>query len=321
MGRGWQSGTFLYADISFAEKECVVLCNALDAILNGKRRPLAIAGGVESMTQIPMGGDRPTPNPELMASRPEIYVTMGMTSENVANRFDVSRQAQDAFAASSHKKAAAAIANGSFNDEIIPVQTRVYRDGEWQQVTVNTDDGVRADTSVEVLAKLRPAFAKKGTATAGNSSQVSDGAAATLVMARETAQANNLDVLGIMRSYCVVGVDPEVMGIGPAKAIPVAIEKAGISLSDVGLFEINEAFASQAVYCVQHLGIDSEKVNIKGGAIALGHPLGCTGAKLTATLLHEMKRSNIRYGVVSMCIGGGMGAAAVFENETARPQT
>jgi len=276
---------------------------------------VAIAGGVESMTQIPMGGDRPSPNPAIMADNPGLYTPMGITSENVAKRFGVSRAEQDAFAASSHAKAAAAIAAGRFADEIVPVSTRVYDNGAWKDVTISIDDGVRADTTVEGLAALKPAFAKDGTTTAGNSSQMSDGAAAVLVMAREVAQAHGLPILGVLRSYAVVGVDPDIMGVGPAHAIPKAVQKAGIAVGDVGVFEINEAFASQAVYCVRELGIDTAKVNRNGGAIALGHPLGCTGAKLTASLLHEMQRTGARYGVVSMCIGGGMGAAAVFERE------
>ncbi len=276
---------------------------------------VALTGGVESMSQIPMGGDRPSPNPSLMESAPEIYTPMGITSENVAKRFNVSRQDQDAFAASSHHKAAAAQAAGRFDEEIVPVSTRVFGDGKWKDVVVKADDGVRADTTAQGLGALKPAFAQDGASTAGNSSQVSDGAAATVIMSREKAESLGLTALGVLRAYAVVGVDPEIMGIGPAKAIPAAVAKAGIALSDVDLFEINEAFASQAVYCVRELGIDAEKVNVNGGAIALGHPLGCTGAKLTATLLHEMKRRGSRYGVVSMCIGGGMGAAAVFERE------
>ena len=274
---------------------------------------VAIAGGVESMTQIPMGGDRPSPNPAIMADNPGLYTPMGITSENVAKRFGVSRAEQDAFAASSHAKAAAAIAAGRFADEVVPVSTRVYDNGAWKDVTISIDDGVRADTTAEGLAALKPAFAKDGTTTAGNSSQMSDGAAAVLVMAREVAQAHGLPILGVLRSYAVVGVDPDIMGVGPAHAIPKAVQKAGIAVGDVGVFEINEAFASQAVYCVRELGIDTAKVNRNGGAIALGHPLGCTGAKLTASLLHEMQRTGARYGVVSMCIGGGMGAAAVIE--------
>jgi acetyl-CoA acyltransferase len=276
---------------------------------------VALTGGVESMTRIPMGGQKPAPNPVLIEEHPEIFITMGTTSENVCSRFDVSRETQDAFAVSSHKKAAAAIAQGKFDDEIIPVDTRIWKGGGWKDVTISMDDGVRGDSNVASLAKLRAVFAKNGSTTAGNASQMSDGAAATLVMAREKADELGLEQLGVMRSFVVVGVDPAIMGIGPAVAIPKAVAKAGISLDDVEVFEINEAFASQAVYCVRELGIDPERVNPNGGAIALGHPLGCTGAKLTATLLHEMKRRGSRYGVVSMCIGGGMGAAAVFERE------
>ena len=276
---------------------------------------VAIAAGVESMTMIPMGGDRPSPNPTLMAEQPDIYVTMGMTSENVCSRFGVPRAEQDAFAVTSHQKAAAAIATGRFTDEIVPVKTRSFDGKAWTDVTISIDDGVRADTSVEGLGKLRAVFSKTGASTAGNSSQTSDGAAAVLVMAREKAEALGLTPLGVLRSYAVVGVPADIMGIGPAKAIPKAVAKAGISVADVDLFEINEAFASQALYCVRELGLDAEKVNVNGGAIALGHPLGCTGAKLTATLLHEMARRGSRYGIVSMCIGGGMGAAAVFERE------
>jgi len=276
---------------------------------------VALTGGVESMTQIAMGGGRPTPNPGLMETHPELYSPMGITSENVARRFEVTREQQDAFAASSHQKAAAAISGGKFKDEIVPVATRVFNGGEWHDVTVDTDEGVRADTTAEGLARLRPVFHVKGTTTAGNASQMSDGAAATVIMSREKAEELGLAILGVLRSYAVVGVPPDIMGIGPAKAIPAALKQAGIEVDAVDVFEINEAFASQAVYCVRELGIDVDKVNVNGGAIALGHPLGCTGAKLTATLLYEMKRRDSRYGVVSMCIGGGMGAAAVFERE------
>lgn len=276
---------------------------------------VALTGGVESMSQIPMGGDRPSPNPKIMAEHPEIYEPMGITSENVAKRFGVSRADQDAFAVASNQKAAAAIAAGKFTDEIVPVVTQVFDGKGWREVTVNIDDGARADTTIEGLARLKPAFATDGASHAGNSSQMSDGAAATLIMSREKAESLGLEVLGVLRSYAVVGVDPEIMGIGPAVAIPKALEKAGISTGDVDVYEINEAFASQALYCVRELGLDQSRVNVNGGAIALGHPLGCTGAKLTATLLHELKRRDARYGVVSMCIGGGMGAAAVFERE------
>lgn len=275
----------------------------------------ALTGGVESMTMIAMGGDRPSPNPSLMENNPAAYTPMGLTSENVAEKFSVSRQEQDEFAVSSHKKAIAAISEGRFKDEIVPVETRVYKGGKWEDITVDTDSGPRQDTSPEGLAKLRPAFKVGGTTTAGNSSQMSDGAAATLLMSKDKAESLGLKPLGTLLSYRVVGVPPEIMGIGPAHAIPAAVEAAGLTIDQIDLFEINEAFASQSVYCVRNLGIDPSKVNVNGGAIALGHPLGCTGAKLTATLLHQMKRDGKRYGVVSMCIGGGMGAAAVFEAE------
>ncbi len=275
---------------------------------------VAITGGVESMSLIPMGGQRPSPNPDVMADSPGVFAPMGITSENVTTRFGVARADQDAFALASNEKALAAIAEGRFLDEIVPIQARVWQDGKWTTKTVDTDEGPRAST-LEGLAKLKPVFAANGASTAGNSSQTSDGAAATLVMARERAAALGLPVLAVLRSYAVVGVDPEIMGVGPRYAIPKAVEKAGIRLEDVEIFEINEAFASQALYCVRELGLDPARVNVNGGAIALGHPLGCTGAKLTATLLHEMRRRRVRWGVVSMCIGGGMGAAAVFERE------
>ena len=286
------------------------------ASINAGWMDVALTGGVESMSTIPMGGDRPSPNPTIMTHQPEVFITMGQTSENVARTHGVSREEQDAFAVESHAKAAAAIEAGRFADEIVPVDTRVYVNGKWHDQTIDIDDGVRVGTNAQALGKLRAVFSKNGTTTAGNSSQVSDGAAATLVMSRAKAEEAGLQVLGVMRSYSVIGVDPTMMGIGPAEAIPSALSKAGLQVEDIDLFEINEAFASQAVYCVRTLGIDPERVNPNGGAIALGHPLGCTGAKLTATLLHEMKRRKSRYGVVSMCIGGGMGAAAVFERES-----
>ncbi|MFT7519642.1 MAG: acetyl-CoA acyltransferase [Kiritimatiellia bacterium] len=292
------------------------LAQGASAIIAGWQ-DVVLSGGVESMSVVAMGGQKPSPNPDLMRDRPETFTPMGITAENVANRYEVSRADQDAFAVSSHNKALAAQADGKFDDELVPITTRVYKNGVWHDIVHSADEGPRAGSTVQVLGKLRPVFAARGSVTAGNSSQVSDGAAATVITSREYAEANDLSILGVLRSYQVVGVDPEVMGIGPAIAIPKALAKAGLTLDDIGLFEINEAFASQAVYCVRELGIDVSKVNVNGGAIALGHPLGCTGAKLTATLLHEMKRQNIRYGIVSMCIGGGMGAAAVFENPNA----
>ena len=259
-----------------------------------------------------MGGQKPSPHPGLMATRPEAYTPMGITAELVAQKYGISRQAQDAFAYASHQKAIAAIQGGKFADEIIPLTTRLWNEG-WRDLVFAQDEGPRSDTSLEGLAKLKPAFKTDGTATAGNSSQTSDGAAATILMARDVAESLGLPILGVLRSYQVAGVPPEIMGIGPVAAIPKALAKAGIKLEDVDLFELNEAFAAQSLAVVQELGMDPAKVNVNGGAIALGHPLGCSGAKLVATLLHEMPRRKARYGVVSMCIGGGMGAAAVFE--------
>jgi acetyl-CoA acyltransferase len=277
-----------------------------------------IAGGVESMSMIPMGGHKIAPNPWLVENRPEIYMSMGITAEQVANRFGVSRAEQDTFALSSHQKAAKAIAEGKFKEEIVPVTVQerfLDKNNKVQvrEVIFDTDEGVRPDTTLEKLAALKPAFHPQGSVTAGNSSQTSDGAAAVMVMSEEKARELGLKPILRYKSFAVAGVDPDIMGIGPVYAIPKALKLAGISLDQVGLFEINEAFASQAVYVIRELGIDPEKVNVNGGAIALGHPLGCTGAKLTVTLMNEMKRRGTRYGVVSMCIGGGMGAAGVFE--------
>jgi acetyl-CoA acyltransferase len=282
------------------------------AILAGWQ-DVVLAGGVESMTQIAMGGQKPSPNPKLMAERPEAYTPMGITAENVAEQFHVSREDMDAFAVKSNAKAIDAIESGRFKDEIVPMDVKVFKDGAWVDHTFDTDEGPRAST-VESLAKLRTPFKAKGSVTAATSSQMSDGAAAVVIMDRAKAEERGLNVLGVLRSFQVVGVPPEIMGVGPLYAIPKAVEAAGLTLDDIDVFEINEAFASQAMYCIRELGIDMDKVNPNGGAIALGHPLGATGARMTATLLHEMKRRNARYGIVSMCIGGGMGAAAVYEN-------
>lgn len=279
---------------------------------------VVIAGGVESMSHVPMTGFKASPNPRIVEEMPEVYIAMGHTAENVASRFGVSREDQDAFAASSHAKAAKAIAEGRFKDEIVPVKV------EWRNVddqggmqtktrTFDTDEGVRPDTTPDILAKLKPAFKQGGSVTAGNASQMSDGAAAAVLMSKERADALGLKPLATFRSFALAGVDPEIMGVGPVEAIPKALRMAGIGLDDVKLFEINEAFASQCVHVVRELGIDEGKVNVNGGAIALGHPLGCTGAKISATLIHELRRRGGGCGVVSMCIGGGMGAAGVFE--------
>lgn len=277
-----------------------------------------LAGGAESMSLIPMGGHVIKPNLKLVEHAPEYYMSMGHTAEEVARRFGITREDQDAFAVRSHERAAKALAEGKFDDEIVPVEV-VMRDlgpdNKVQEKTVlfKQDEGVRPGTSMEVLAKLKPAFSLKGSVTAGNSSQMSDGAASVLVMDHDKAKAEGLKPLAKFRSFAVAGVEPEIMGVGPVKAVPKALELAGLQLSDIGLFELNEAFASQSIQVIRELGLDEDKVNVNGGAIALGHPLGCTGTKLTLSLIHEMKRRNVQFGVVTMCIGGGMGAAGVFE--------
>ncbi|MFC7679129.1 acetyl-CoA C-acyltransferase [Paenibacillus sp. GCM10028914] len=277
-----------------------------------------VAGGVESMSHVPMTGFKPAPHPGLVEMMPEVYMGMGHTAEEVARRFRVSREDQDAFAVSSHRKAAAAIREGKFRDEIVPVNVKLTTSDEQGQIrskefTFDTDEGVRPDTSLAVLSRLKPAFALGGTVTAGNASQTSDGAAAVAVMSREKAEELGLTPLATFRSFALAGVDPEIMGVGPVEAIPKALSMAGITLDQVGLFEINEAFSSQCLHIIRELGIDENIVNVNGGAIALGHPLGCTGAKLTTSLISELGRRGGGYGVVSMCIGGGMGAAGVFE--------
>ena len=277
-----------------------------------------LAGGAESMSLVPMPGHVIKPNSRLVEEAPEYYMSMGHTAEEVANRYGVSREEQDAFAVESHKRAAQAIKEGKFKDEIVPVEVTERFVGknnkiEERTITFDTDEGVRPGTTMEVLAKLRPAFSVTGSVTAGNSSQMSDGAASVLLMDREKAVAEGLTPLLKFRSFAVAGVEPEVMGIGPVEAVPKALKLAGLELSDIGIFELNEAFASQSVEVIKTLGLDPEKVNVNGGAIALGHPLGMTGTKLTLSIMHEMKRRNEQFGVVTMCIGGGMGAAGVFE--------
>lgn len=260
-----------------------------------------VAGGVESMTAVPMGGHRPRPHPATVRTNPALFTPMGSTAEIVAERYGISRADQDAFAYESHQRALAAARAGRFSDEIVPFGG------------LDEDEGPREDTSIDALSRLRPVFQTDGSVTAGTSSQVSDGAAAAVVMSEERAAELGVEILGTFRGFTAVGVEPDEMGIGPAAAIPRLLEMTGVSLSDVALVELNEAFAAQALYCIRALDLDPERVNVNGGAIALGHPLGCTGAKLTATLLHELKRRAARYGIVSMCIGGGMGAAALFE--------
>lgn len=278
----------------------------------------AIAGGAESMSLIPMMGHVVRPNVKLAETAPEYYMGMGHTAEEVAKKYGISREDQDAFAVRSHQKAAKAIQEGKFVDEIVPVevtQRTVGNDNKLVERTIqfSQDEGVRPDTNLQSLAKLRPAFSVTGSVTAGNASQTSDGAAALMIMDREKAEALGLKPLAKFRSFAVGGVPPEIMGVGPVVAVPKAVKLAGLELSDINLFELNEAFASQSLQVIRELGLDEEKVNVNGGAIALGHPLGCTGAKLTLTLIHELKRRNQQFGVVTMCIGGGMGAAGVFE--------
>ncbi|XP_072972106.1 3-ketoacyl-CoA thiolase 2, peroxisomal-like [Typha angustifolia] len=279
---------------------------------------IGIGAGLESMSASSVaweGSVNPKVNSFQQAQ--DCLLPMGITSENVAHRYGVNRQEQDQAAVESHRRAAAATASGKFRDEIVPVATKIVdpKTGEEKQVTISVDDGIRPETSVSGLAKLKAVFKKDGSTTAGNSSQVSDGAGAVLLMRRDVANKKGLPILGVFRSFAAVGVDPSVMGIGPAVAIPAAVKSAGLQIEDIDLFELNEAFASQFVYCCKKLQLDREKVNVNGGAIALGHPLGATGARCVATLLNEMKRrgKDCRFGVVTMCIGSGMGAAAVFE--------
>jgi acetyl-CoA acyltransferase len=290
---------------------------AAERIMLGHSQTI-IAGGVESMSMVPMMGNTIRPNATLAETAPQYYMGMGHTAEQVAMKYGISREDQDAFAVRSHANAAAAIAAGKYNDEIVPVEvTKRYVDenNKPQQKTFmfEMDEGVREGTNLETLAKLRPAFNARGTVTAGNSSQTSDGAGALLVMDREVAEAQGLKPLAKFRSFAVGGVPPEVMGIGPIVAIPKALKLAGLSIEDIDLWELNEAFASQSIQVIRHLGIDINKVNVNGGAIALGHPLGATGSILTIKMIHELKRQGKQFGVVTMCIGGGMGAAGVFE--------
>lgn len=290
---------------------------AAERIMLGQSEAI-IAGGVESMSMVPMMGNTIRPNFKLAETAPQYYMGMGHTAEQVAVKYGVSREDQDAFAVRSHEKAAAAIAAGKFIDEIVPVEVVkrfVDGNGKYQEKTVlfEMDEGVRTGTSMEVLGKLRPAFSVKGSVTAGNASQTSDGAASVLVMDREIAEGKGLKPIAKFRSFAVGGVPPEVMGIGPIEAVPKALKLAGLSIEDIDLWELNEAFASQSLQVIRHLGLEMDKVNVNGGAIALGHPLGATGSVLTLRLMNELKRQGKQFGVVTMCIGGGMGAAGVFE--------
>ena len=294
-----------------------------------------VAGGTESMTMVPMGGNKVSPNPWLVDHNPDAYINMGLGTENIARKFGITREQADQFSVESHQKALAAIAAGHFKEETVPVEVKMTAvangngsslgnasgsaksksaaKAATQTFTFETDEGPRADTSMEALAKLKPAFHVKGTVTAGNSSQMSDGAAAAVVMSEERAKALGLQPMARFVAYATAGVLPEEFGIGPVAAIPKALKLAGLSLNDIAVFELNEAFAAQSLAVIQQAGLDPRRVNPNGGAIALGHPLGCTGAKLTATILRELQRRNARYGMVTMCIGGGMGAAGILE--------
>jgi acetyl-CoA acyltransferase len=277
-----------------------------------------VAGGVESMSMIPMGGNVIRPNPTLADQWPDYFLSMGLTAENLAQKYSISREEADSFSLGSHQKALAAISEGRFKDEVVPLQIHsVELDAKGKAAkrerTFETDEGPRADTSAEGLAKLRPAFHARGTVTAGNSSQTSDGAAAAIVMSSDKAKELGIKPVAKFIAYATAGVSPDFMGIGPVAAIPKALKIAGLSLEQIDLIELNEAFAAQALAVIKELGINQDKVNVNGGAIALGHPLGCTGAKLTATILSEMQRRQVRYGMVTMCVGGGMGAAGIFE--------
>ena len=294
-----------------------IMIGAADAI---------VAGGTESMSMVPMGGNKISPNPTLVDSYPDVYLSTGLVAENHAREFNISREEQDAFALRSHQRALAAIEAGRFADEITPLTFKVVNNAtnvgadvkvgphpSTRDVTFATDEGPRRDTSESELAKLRPAFHANGTVTAGNTSQTSDGAAAVLVTSADFAKAHGLEPLARFVTYTTAGVEPERFGLGPVPAIRKALKATGLTLDDIGLVELNEAFAAQVLACLRELPIDSDKLNVNGGAIALGHPLGCTGAKLTATLLYEMRRRKSRYGLVTMCVGGGMGAAGIFE--------
>ncbi len=295
--------------------------SGLQAIAYGAERimlgaaAVAIAGGTESMSMVPMGGNKVSPNPGLIDTYPDVYLSTGLVAENHARESGISRDAQDAFALESHRRAMAAIEAGRFTAEIVPLTVAtVGTDGTGRrEFSFDTDEGPRGDTSAAALAKLRPAFHASGTVTAGNSSQISDGAAAVVITSAEYARAHGLTPLARFVAYATAGVAPELFGIGPVPAIKKALKIAGLTLDQIDLIELNEAFAAQVLACLKELPIDSAKLNVNGGAIALGHPLGCTGAKLTATLLHEMQRRGSTYGLVTMCVGGGMGAAGIFE--------
>jgi len=296
---------------SIATAAHTIGCGAADVI---------VAGGVEFMSFVPIMGLTPSPNPYIAEHQPGVFTSMGLTAENVAERFNIPREDQDRFALRSHENAARTIKEGKFRDEILPVRARVpdvTPDGKptYKEVVFDTDEGVRFDTSLEALSKLKPVFRSDGVVTAGNSSQTSDGAAAVVVMSRQKAEEKGLKPMAVFRAHAVAGVPPDIMGVGPLYAVPKALKLAGLSLDEMDLIELNEAFAAQALYVIRELGMNFERVNVNGGAVAMGHPLGCTGTKLTTTILYEMARRKARYGLVTMCIGFGMGAAGVFERE------
>ena len=306
----------------FCSSGLQTIVQASQAIATGTA-DVVVAGGAESMSQVPMSGFFFQPDPETTNEDIDTYISMGLTGENVAERYNVSREDQDRFALRSHERAVDAIDHGRFEDEIVPLdveETHYHavngHKGETttQSTTLEVDEGPRRDTSLEVLSQLPAAFKKSGTVTPGNASQRSDGGAASVVMSEHRMNELGVDPLGRIRGFAVAGVAPDVMGIGPVEAIPKALDQTGLSLDDIGLVELNEAFAAQSLAVIREVGLDEDIVNVNGGAIALGHPLGCTGAKLTATLLHEMVRREVRYGICTMCVGGGMGAAGVIEN-------
>ncbi len=285
---------------------------AADAIRAGQK-DIVIAGGVESMSMVEMGGNKLIADPALMDMMPNAYMAMGTTAEVVARRYNITREEQDEFAYHSHMKAVAAIEAGKFKDEIVPLTVRRLEGGEWKEFVFDTDEGPRKDTTIEALARLKPVFDPRGTVTAGNASQINDGFAAVVVMSLEKARELGLEPIAFVRDWVAVGVDPDEMGVGPAYAVPALLERSGLSIEDIDLVEINEAFASQSVYCVKKIPLDPERTNVNGGAIATGHPLGATGAILTVKILGELRRRGGRYGIVTMCIGGGMGFAYLLE--------
>jgi acetyl-CoA acyltransferase len=302
----------------FCSSGLQTIAQASERIMTGAA-DVIIAGGVESMSLVPMGGHVVEPNPELVDNYPEIYINMGLTAENVAEKYDVSRDDQDAFAYRSHQRALEAWSNGYFDDQIVPIQVKekkVTASGEVEEheFRFDTDEGPRRDTSKEVLGKLSPVFKQGGSVTAGNASQMNDAAAGVIVMSREKAEELGLKPIAKYHGFSVAGVPPEIMGIGPVEAVPKLLDQTGMELSNIDLIELNEAFAAQSIAVIRELGLDEDIVNINGGAIAMGHPLGCTGAKLTTQILHDLQRLDKQFGLVTMCVGGGMGAAGIFEN-------